>query len=424
MGRLLFSLPEYVQPLVYHDGRQPTAVSQEGDYLVDLKRPAAGHYGSGDAESLSSRICTWIGAPEAREAERSLAFAMPLDFGGNRNKILLREAGSRFVSMDDDTVCEFFALPELTEVREASPISFGYTDKMDRLPRASKSVEKGRLLELYEVLGDIPSETSPFAAMAGILGARWFSRPHGVLHATPDLHQFSYGSRGRYNRMKRNPLSLMQPRRAHTGRSGYFVTTCCAIDARRMLPPFPPRLRPEDAFWGTLATALNPKSHIAYLPFMVYHDPLERHGFSDEDYRRVRPDPGLLALIVLRNLLGGLPGAGETAGYNNLGDRFIETSRMSEEEWVDYAQDLWLKFVAGSVRRARELSEERHNKPKWWAEDLGIYIDAAVSDAEASERHLLDTDLRAFLGEYGALLKLWPQIWSAAVAFNSEERTV
>lgn len=403
-----------------HDGDEAAPIDLQGDGLSGKSKSHIVHLDASRKEQFLHLIKSYANAHHGR-ATRRIEFALGTGVGCVRNWILLLNVGRRFISIDDDHVYRFrqFCPPM---ARPNSVRSVGYSDALDSLEERSIPYTGEPAQELLQALDCSTATGGPvFAAMAGVFGGRWFSRPHGVLQASDDLHRFSYGRRRKYVRMKENPVGSLQATEVMTSNSGFFMTGCCSIDARQLLPPFPPITRTEDTFWATLATSLVPGSGVAYLPFSIYHDPENKRPFTEDEYRTVSPDFGLINLLILRDLSYQRPPCAGPAGYETIGQRFLEIAALNDEEWREYLKELWLEHIRQAIGDAETKLRRCQAKPRWWAEDVHRFIEDAREQATAPPPADTKRHHRSYLRWYAELLNDWPVIWAAAQELNRNE---
>lgn len=417
LQHLLKTLPSNCTPIVVHDGDDSSSFSRKTE--AERNFGEALHLARRDKERFFANVTDSLSIPLRDKAKELLSFASQEGLGGNRNSILLFLAGRAFITMDDDTQYKFFSGLD-GDARPGEVLLVAYSDKPESAMRFVRPHAGDPLNDLLSALEDQTDEGGPvIASMAGIVGGRWFSRPQAVLFASPSFHSQVYRNQRRYRQMRIDPAGVIQAPSTTTSRSGAFITACSAINAAVPVPPFPPKLRPEDAFWAETAMALIPGSGITYLPFSVFHDNEGKRPFRQSDLHSVGLDFALMSRLILHDLTRDLPVAPEKARFELLGERFVDTSHLRETDWREYCNSLLLQHVGIMVNNTEERIEQQRRKPRWWARDLELFIENAkrqavyASDAEPDPTH------RTYLRNYGELLVAWPQVWQAALNLNS-----
>lgn len=399
---------------VVHDGT-------EGSEFPEVPRSGPSGVTYVDAQTkrdFSAKIVEIMRAGGQYAGNELLRFALTPSYGGNRNSIQLLHAGERYVSIDDDCVFRFGSL-DRSNVMESNRFMTAFSDRIEDIERLLGSYTGDPIADLLDVLTQgSEQETSVFAAMAGTYGVRWFSRPHTILFASSEFHRFSYSNKRRYIRLRRSPVGATQVPRTTLSATGAFTAGCSSTDGTRLLPPYPPLIRPEDSYWGTLATALIKNGRIAQLPFCIYHDSRGKEPFREDEFRSVVADPGLISYLVLHERLKGLPDFDEETVYEIVGDRLIEISGLNDDEWTNYCHELWLNYIGNAILDARENLEAYHAKPRWWARDMRQFIDEAKKVSLSKDLVNLEWDGRGYARRYGELVTIWPSIWRAAVELN------
>ena len=193
--------------------------------------------------------------------------------GGNRNASLLRFAGNKIISFDDDIKYIFKTAAEIHNCLEISylkdPDKDLYTD-IKKINSSLKSADIDYIDYIKEILGEktenLIARTEQYignvytdsfrpepgftsgesistvkAVIAGIYGGRWYSSPAGVYY-TNSKKRNSILKKSDYMNVKKNPVSLMLPKCLTLSRAPFFVATAMAMDAEKILPHSPLRV--------------------------------------------------------------------------------------------------------------------------------------------------------------------------------------
>ena len=385
--------------------------------------------------------------------------------GGNRNAVLLRNAGKKIICFDDDTKHEFVSSINSSNCLEISslkdPDRYLFPDKK----RAEKQIINSNLNSLNyikEILGQsvntiinnadekemdlFTEDLNPDsctslakgksrikAAMFGIYGGKWYENPFGVYYLNIPERKNPVKKKEEFDSLKKSPYSLLLPDHLILSKAPYFVASCMAIDAQDIVPPFPPCGRNEDGIWASVMLSLDKNSFIAQLPFAIYHETSNKKDFTDKDFEDTTAGFGIMTLLIIDHIKKKLFSLYRKATYKTFGEYLILLSDFSDENFLSLCHDLWLEYTANSIERLEKLLVENRRKPKHWAFDTEKYIDLFQAQSSIPE-NAIPKELRnnysilealnkykSFFRDYGELLINWPVIWDAALKLNREE---
>lgn len=233
--------------------------------------------------------------------------------GANRNLLLLDCLDRLFYSADDDTVCRPAYPPQRDESRlvvhyPTREVWDGHGEPCDFIWRLMPDLETAVLaaraepvdvLGLHEkivgrsvaeieseFLGRIshyghPPQTSPSSthrvmfSMTGLLGDIGVDERWHLVTTTPEILS-QMESEATYRLGLESRIALRCARRTTLTRWGGLHGMFFAADQRKILPPFFPVLRGEDAIIGWLARRTYPGGQFGFLPTTLMHVPSPR----------------------------------------------------------------------------------------------------------------------------------------------------
>jgi hypothetical protein len=202
------------------------------------------------------------------------------------------------------------------------------------------------------------------------------------------------------------------------------------IDARTLIPPFPPVLHAEDFVWGAAVWQCCATGFAGHLPVAVRHDPGIGRGILAPPIEGHRP----VALWEFAHLLRGLlvgwmaaPGALDTAArMDSLGRYLCEIAGAPAVEFREYLRWFVLQHESDKIGFMEECLAEERDAPEFWGRDVEEYI-------EQTRRALIEPDfdipfdmrgkwpaldarllIQRLVFEYGRLLRAWPALVDAA----------
>ena len=363
--------------------------------------------------------------------------------GSTRNATLLASIGSKAVSIDDDTLFNFFSFKEeAAELENAPPttLPFGTAAKMHSYLKAA---EQDPLALFDSVLGSSTEASATDdnvlsgpvrAAMAGICGGRWFSRAHAHISVPASVHSTLWKNRSDYMRAKSQPYALLLSSKLQLSGSPFFVTTCFGFDARVLLPPFFPGIRGSDLVWGRLLRACFRDSPIAYLPLAIEHDHTTKAPFSEQDSTVLNPIAAEIILQFIDYFMRDTVLTGAADMILALGERFVMLSRQPVPAFRELCLYLFLQNHSARHRGLEIELENAAKPPKYWKRDVLDYLkrtrsfvltDRAWLPLEFLQLYGPDRgeeEFRHYLGQCGRLLCSWPEIWQAADVLHQSGR--
>lgn len=398
--------------------------------------------------------------------ERQSEFESATGYGRNRNAELLVYAGRRLLSLDDDAAPEFFKVSGTARglaLRSMElALQVGHFDSEKALQRQLEAFQGNGFREMDVLLGRNLSETlaelerhghrvdrtgastdlqtavrnrsaSIRAVMAGVAGSRWFNRPSVVMSPKGSLRGVSLRNRQSYLAAKVFPFSVIQACQLTITDTPFLMAGFSGLDARELVPSFPPAGRTGDSCWVELLRVCDPGAMIAHLPFVIRHESAAKRPFSEAELHDTSADLGLLTLLTLQHLQSSVPALTGAPALEAVGRRLIELGSLGQNDWLEFHRMIWLEHAAGTTRRFERLLEEHHGRPRFWAAEVRAHLDRLQTQAtdppaalprELEPQRDLDAACRLhrlFVRRHGELLTAWPVIWNRAAALRLDK---
>jgi hypothetical protein len=381
------------------------------------------------------------------------------DTGANRNALLLSQGRQPFLSADDDVICEL----RRPGAGPASLILSGRSDatQVQLFPDRSTAFEAYQVtddcvLDVHEsLLGhsvgafaaehperlqlDAVTSTSMEAwlkpgahvavTMTGIVGDSGAKYPAFYLWRDAGVRQqLAGGSAEEYRKLAASREVGRFVSGPTISNGAFLMTTSCAFDARRLLPPFFPVLRGQDLNFGNLLRMCFDEAFIGHLPRMIAHVPVDGRGPLGPLY----PDAdGPSLSVVVRQCLAIVGGAARVAASGERRLRLIgrllqELALLPSRDFEHLVREqLWQASSRRIVALQGELRRCKH-APTHWARDLEGYIERRIAalescagvmpnDLAGAPAALLPELIRAF----GSLLEAWPVLVASAAALEA-----
>jgi hypothetical protein len=382
--------------------------------------------------------------------------------GANRNALLLRHAGRPYLSLDDDMVCEMVATPDPMD--QDGLVVFSLRDAFERwfYPRYSQAFENRQAVEcdylaLHErMLGRSAASFLAHEPKLEFIGAsdalfRRLQETDGRIVATFTGH---YGHPGvptsyYYLTYRGDTLARLTGQGEAEYRAFLASGGVCAlvprmaiadaslspgmaigIDARGLVPPFPPVMHAEDFVWGAAVWACCGSGFAGHLPVALRHDPGIGRGILAPPLKGQRP----VAIWEFAHLLRGLvsawsPPPGETdtaARMTSLGRWLCDFAGGATADCHECIRAFALQHESDKIGYLEECLAEERDAPDFWRRDVEDYIEQtrlalAAPDFDipfdmrekwsAPEARAL---IQRLILEYGRLSCAWPALFESA----------
>ena len=389
-------------------------------------------------------------------------FGAGFSCGANRNAMLLRHAGRPYLSLDDDMVCEMSAAPgpespdgllvfssrdaferwfypEYAQAFEGrKTVSCDYLALHERMlgrsvaaffAREQKTdfigVSDDFLRRLQETDGRIVATFTGHCGHPGIPTSYYY-----LTYRRETLARLTGQGEAQYRAyLASGGVCALVPRMAIAD-SSLSPGMAIGIDARTLIPPFPPVLHAEDFVWGAAIWQCCVAGFAGHLPIALRHDPGIGRGIIAPPLAGARP----VALWEFAHLLRGIligwmapPGALDTAvRMDSLGRYLCDVAGAPAAEFHEYLRWFVLQHESDKIGFMEHCLAEERDAPAFWRRDVEDYIEQtrlalAAPDFDipfdmrekwsAPEARLL---IQRLVLEYGRLLRAWPALVQAA----------
>jgi len=360
--------------------------------------------------------------------------------GCNRNTALSAFAGKAFLSFDDDTELKISRYSgnynHSTDTCNKNPFIIGNFSDQSCFENIINPCSEDifNLFDSALQVSDNDTKTDErkvFAAMAGLRGGRWYSRPFGIMTQDNELRSISYADDKTYKSLKYNPFCFIQSLEVFYSNLTFFIGAGIGLNATSIVPPFFPQIRNEDHLWAIVNKFCYKDSLIVHLPFAIYHDREEKHLFTEADYKKVGVDMGTNITLLFRMLSDEIKSYDSKLPLELFGKALIDISNLPQGKWQELCAGLWNFHVGATVNSLNELLDKYEREPYYWARDVDKYLDRLRSsslDPEAyipHELHIAGSPEKAgilhrkILRNYGTLLINWGGIWKSILDINN-----
>jgi hypothetical protein len=208
-----------------------------------------------------------------------------------------------------------------------------------------------------------------------------------------------------------------------------------AFDNRSPLPPFIPILRGEDSVITTLFRSLASQGCIAYIPWLVHHAGSGEKQFF-EDFQ-----PDGAAQIVFADAINVIlqllkPTSFERdmeRRFDVIGNLLVEIGQLPLHEFEKLMKALRWQIASAQIAKFEASLKQYNFQPDFWAADLKSFMTeyhkTLLEPDSIVGRDLIqafghDNALarqQALIGQFGELLKVWPQLRRAALELRQRD---
>jgi hypothetical protein len=412
----------------------------------------------------------YVGMAEASRVRAELAardpsasLLAPGTAGENRNLLLLLTAGENILAVDDDVLCETWALP----ARNDALAVMGHRQELletaffpDR-PAARGAVANGPvdLLEAHgallgqslglliarahgrvdlthacghlrsAILDDCPLSVK--VTLSGLVGDAAIYCPYRLLFDRGPVRARLWASRTMF-------ATAMASREVSRAAGCHVVThdcscmaTCMGLSNHALLPPFMPAHGNEDGLFGGVLAACDPSAIFGHVPCGILHDssrPSER-----AETRILSATQSRLSELVMALVPRCLPrdaARSPEARMGVLGRGLMELGGHSRGALADLVREVTWDVRTSELAQADRAAEDP-GCPDYWRAALKRYRDELSRSASTREFFLpvefhgfgsVDAGYRAlqtFFVTFGQLVASWPALWEAARMLNA-----
>ena len=363
-----------------------------------------------------------------------------LSTGANRNGLLLDTLDTLVLSVDDDTLCRTAVAPALQEsvsfLPAYDPTEFWFFPDRRGALDAVRIVETDVLGRHQQFLGrtlaDFENTAGPTGRVAitlpGLAGDSGMGSPRYFLTLSGPSRARLLESPAAYRSALRSREVLRTVPQPTIAASAFCMTTFFGFDNHRLLPPFFPVERNSDGIFGLMVHRCVTGSHVAFLPWVLFHAPPEPRAFDGNEAwteaEGVKIADILIACIVSHDI--GSVNDSDAARLQRLGKYLRDLGSLTIDDFeafVSAAQHL--RNLAATTLLETRLREHGAS-PAFWADDVRRTIDALRKTATRSD-YMVPRDLRngrdvssarrltrALVSKFGELLEAWPTLVEAA----------
>jgi hypothetical protein len=379
--------------------------------------------------------------------------------------MMLHHAGRPWLNLDDDMVCELAGAPDRKSGE--GTIVFSSRDAFERwfYPQYDQAFENRAgvdcdYLGLHErmlgrrVAGFLRGGEVEFTGTSDILFRR-LQETDGRIIATftghfghPGIPTSYYYLTYRGTTLARLTGQGEEQYRAYLASGGVFALVprvavadaslspgmAIGIDARELIPPFPPVMHAEDFVWGAAVWQCCAAGFAGHLPVAVRHDPGLGRGILAPPIAGHRP----VAMWEFAHILRGIvnqwspaPGMDQTAArMDSMGRYLCDIAGGDAANFREYLRWFILQHESDKIGYMERCIEEEEEAPDFWRRDIEDYIEQTrlaltqpdieipfdMRDKYPDPRALI----QRLVFEYGRLLRAWPALFVAAKNLRQE----
>lgn len=234
--------------------------------------------------------------------------------GANRNLLLLKTAGRKFVSVDDDVEFQFVSPSQISssDICEENIMSvngnFGiqhwmFADRDSLLSSAvfdnldffgSHLAILGRNISEFDAISQAHRLSKPADRSAkigvtlnGVIGdCGWGSPSPYLFMDEPSLRRLTRSSESYQCGVTSREIARMAASFCVTDRVDNLISTTFGGDGNIAFVPFFPAGRGEDVLFGQMLKKTDPSIWFSHLPFAILHSPIEKRRFWDGEILR------------------------------------------------------------------------------------------------------------------------------------------
>jgi hypothetical protein len=383
--------------------------------------------------------------------------------GANRNALLLHHAGQPYLSLDDDMVCEMATAPEPTP-NDGGLAIFASRDAFERwfYPEYDAAFAAGHAtgadyLALHEQMLGLGvnslianAENLHFIGISDELLRRLretdgrilatftghFGHPgiptsyYYLTYSGDTLARLTGGGEEEYRAfLASGAVRALVPCKAIADAS-LSPGMAIGIDARTLIPPFPPVMHAEDFVWGAAVWQCCAAGFAGHLPVAARHDPGFGRGILAPPLRDQAP----VAMWEFAHLLRGIvtawsppSGMSETSvRMDTLGRYLCDIASAAARYFHEYLRSFVLQHESEKIEFMEKCVEEETDAPAYWHSDIEQYVDQTRQALAQPDFDIPfemrgkwpPADARALIQnlvhEYGRLLRAWPALMQAA----------
>lgn len=378
-------------------------------------------------------------------------------FSGGRlwNHMLLLGAGKRFLTIDDDMVCQPYLSPGHSYTFEVSSrqreVRF-FFDREDMAAQISLS-EIDPIQQHRDVLGcSLMGAINNFSAVEfnGLSFSHLSSDEVGALRAGSSLiltQSGVFGDPGTattswiYELEGEDRAQLVENHDAYIKRrasrcswlgtsnfrfksSTPLMGMMVGFDNQGMLPPTIPCFRNEDYLFGALVKFIIPDSFVFEFPWGLPHLPEPERSWSEQELDKPA-SVGLLAFLadVANNTAKHCYATEPVKRMALLAETYLALADADDSVLGAGIEENLIQAQAQKTNILHSCLEMHHNQPQYWADDIHRLLQANSQALIHKERELFSEDpsrtgraqqvsmAKEVLVQFGKTLQVWPLLW-------------
>lgn len=406
--------------------------------------------------------------PEQQEAIQWLLGGSREDgeFSGGRlwNYMLLLTAGKRFLTIDDDMVCQprlapghqnsleisgrqrevhFFlnrdellantAVSNLDPIAQHSDILGGSIGATIRNFSAIKLDEQAFKHLSSEQADTLHADAKILLTQCGIFGDPGTASNHWVYELEGEARSQLVANPEAYEVLRAGRHVWLGSSSFHFLPTTSLLSTLTGFDNQQMLPCTGPRFRNEDHLFGTLVKVLYPTSLALDFPWGLLHFPEPERPWRQENLDQPE-SVGVLGFLadIASNSMENCYASGGHQRLTFLAETYLALADASDTVLAAGIEENLLHARVGKINHLQAQLDIYHSQPSYWANDVKRLLQAGsnalinredrlIPEASAGgERSAQIALVRTTLRQFGSALKIWPQLWKFCKENNGD----
>lgn len=337
--------------------------------------------------------------------------------GATRNVIALTAAGSRYVSIDDDSLSVFHrprALAPPKRVIDPQPIEIGSTADVEPIavdPLSPHEAFLGR--PAAAAAPDAPPHFRIAMTFVGVYGDLGVGEPGQLAFARGDSQQ--HLAAGLFEQIARGGSAVRLARAVQASLMPFAMMGAYGADATRIMPPFLSAGRNQDGLFALVLRLVDPGACFVHLPLAISHRPSGGRRYDLTKFASFGASPRLsdLVRVAVASAHAGLPDADPAKRMRALGgalDRETSLARLADG-WNE-TRLAW----------SRQLDESARACPHGPLREGTLQLAGALARPVTLDDRAEGLPVLASIRQFGRSLALWPDVWERARAMNAAGR--
>ena len=327
-------------PIIICDDTKIKEIQEINKRIADKYRknyPGKIHYIDNDKKIILSERINQILPAEVPETLLDFSLSINNSYqrgktpGTNRNALLLITAGHNLYTSDDDIEYRAFSRSPENEYYCFSDgkilLPLFYPD-MNTMINKLINQEEFCLIDHFEdmigsnissllnqkhsvSLENISSKTAMFqekgileirTISTGYCGGRWYQNPYRPLIQQNKEREDFFHDYEKYRQIKYNGINIMSADNNTLLPGGALMGGTLCINNKKLLPPcFPQGMRDDTCFSILIDRCLEYGLNL-HFPLTLYHNPREKHPFTNEDFQDISVNIGTYSILILEKL--------------------------------------------------------------------------------------------------------------------------